>query len=73
PSQAGAASALSGFLMSALAVLIGALLGWWMRAPQWAGTIYPLTLGMGLGGFITAWIGLSLVQRDGHPATASAS
>jgi DHA1 family bicyclomycin/chloramphenicol resistance-like MFS transporter len=71
PQQAGAASALSGFIMSGLAVGIGALLGLWMKAPGWIGTIHPLTLGMGLGGFITAWVGLGLVQRDGHPAVAT--
>lgn len=67
PQQAGAASALSGFIMSLLAFAVGALLSAWMAAPGLAGTVLPLTMGMGLGGAITAWVALNFVQRDGHP------
>lgn len=65
--QAGAASALSGFIMSALAFGVGGLLSTWMTAPGLSGTVLPLTMGVGLGGAVTAWVALSMVQRDGHP------
>jgi DHA1 family bicyclomycin/chloramphenicol resistance-like MFS transporter len=67
PQQAGAASALSGFIMSVLAFGISGLLSAWMKMPEWAGTIHPLTLGAGTGALVTAWVGLGRVQRDGHP------
>jgi DHA1 family bicyclomycin/chloramphenicol resistance-like MFS transporter len=71
PRQAGAASALSGFVLSTVAFVVGALLSWWTSVPGWAGTIHPMTLGMGMGGAMTAWIALRRVQRDGlvgvHP------
>jgi DHA1 family bicyclomycin/chloramphenicol resistance-like MFS transporter len=67
PTRAGAASALSGFLLAFVAFLIGAIVAWWSSLPTWAGTIHPMTLGMGLGGLCTAWIGLGRVQRDGAP------
>ncbi len=67
PQQAGAASALSGFIMSVLAFGIGGLLSVWMAAPGLVGTVLPLTLGLGLGGAVTAWLALGVVQRDGHP------
>lgn len=66
PTQAGAASALSGFVLSSIAFVIGAIMSWWTSLPGWAGTIHPMTLGMGLGGAITAWVALGRVQRDGH-------
>ncbi len=65
PTRAGAASALSGFLLSATAFVIGTLLSLWTALPGWADTIHPMTLSMGLGGAITAWIALGRVQRDG--------
>ena len=68
PHQAGAASALSGFIMSALAFGISAPLSAWMKHPHWIGTIHPMNLGLGLGALVTATIGLTQVQRDGHPA-----
>lgn len=71
PEQAGAASALSGFIMSVLAFGISALLSAWMKHPAWSGTIHPMTLGMGLGGLITAFVALGRVQRHGHPAVAA--
>ncbi len=69
PQQAGAASALSGFVMSALAFGIGALLSVGMALPGLRGTVLPLTLGMGLVGALTAWVALGAVQRNGHPRT----
>lgn len=66
PTQAGAASALSGFVLSVAAFVVGALLSWWSGLPGWAGTIHPMTLGIGLGGTITAWVALGRVQRDGR-------
>lgn len=67
PEQAGAASALSGFVMSVLAFGISALLSAWMKHPAWAGTIHPMTLGMGLGALATSLVALGRVQRHGHP------
>jgi DHA1 family bicyclomycin/chloramphenicol resistance-like MFS transporter len=65
PRQAGAASALAGFVLSAIAFAVGSLLSWWSGLPGWSGTIHPMTLGMGLGGALTAWVALGRVQRDG--------
>lgn len=67
PTRAGAASALSGFVLAFSAFLIGAVVAWWSSLHGWAGTIHPMTLGMGLGGICTAWLGLGRVQRDGAP------
>lgn len=67
PDQAGAASALSGFVMSVLAFGISAVLSAWMKHPAWAGTIHPMTLGLGLGALMTASVALGRVQRHGHP------
>jgi MFS transporter, DHA1 family, multidrug resistance protein len=66
PSSAGAASALAGFIMSAVAFGIGAVLSAWMSQDAWAHTLHPLTLGMGGMGFVTAWVGMRWVQRHGH-------
>ncbi len=66
PGHAGAASALSGFLLSSMAFVIGALLSWWTALPAWAHTIHPMALGVCMGGLMTAWVALSRVQRDGH-------
>lgn len=71
PTQAGAASALSGFVLSTTAFLVGALMSWWTSLPGWAGTIHPMTLGLGLGGAITAWVALGRVQRDGRVGASS--
>lgn len=65
PTRAGAASALSGFVMSAIAFVIAALLAWWTAQPGWADTIHPMTLGLCLGGIATACVGLGPVQRLG--------
>lgn len=69
PQQAGAASALSGFVLATVAFLVGAVLAWWSALPGWAGTIHPLTLGMGIGGAMTGWTALARVQRHGLPRT----
>jgi len=66
PASAGAASALAGFVMSAVAFGIGAVLSAWMGLDAWADTLHPLTLGMGAMGFVTAWVGMRWVQRHGH-------
>ena len=66
PTQAGAASALSGFILSTTAFAVGALLSWWTALPGWSGTIHPMTLGMAFCGMLTAWVALGRVQRDGH-------
>ncbi|MFY9478760.1 MAG: multidrug effflux MFS transporter [Aquabacterium sp.] len=67
PHQAGAASALSGLIMCCVAFAISAVLAVWMKTPGMAGTLHPLTLGVGLGGALTAWVALGLVQRHGRP------
>lgn len=71
PTQAGAASAFSGFVLATTAFLVGAVLSWWTSLPGWAGTLHPMALGMALGGALTAWTALRRVQRHGmapHPA-----
>ena len=65
PTQAGAASALSGFVLATTAFFVGALLSWWTSLPGWAGTLHPMTLGLALGGALTAWTALRRVQRHG--------
>ena len=71
PRQAGAASALSGFVLSSLAFVVGAVLAWWSAQPGWAGTVHPMTLGVALGGAMTAWTALRRVQRHGLPDGAA--
>ncbi|MFT3856484.1 MAG: multidrug effflux MFS transporter [Aquabacterium sp.] len=66
PRQAGAASALSGFVLAVIAFGIAAVLSWWSALPGWAGTLHPMALGVGLGGLSTAWIALGIVQRHGQ-------
>ena len=70
PRQAGAASALSGFLLAATAFAVGAVLAWWSALPGWAHTVHPMALGIGLGGAATAWTALRRVQRHGLPDNA---
>lgn len=65
PRHAGAASALSGFVLASIAFGVGALLAAAMKLPLWVGTIYPMTLGVSVGAACTAWVALHLVQRDG--------
>lgn len=73
PTQAGAASALSGFVLAAIAFLIGAFLSWWTSLPGWAQSIHPMTLGLCAGGIVTAWTALVPVQRDGHARAREAT
>ncbi|MGE5450898.1 MAG: multidrug effflux MFS transporter [Acidobacteriota bacterium] len=68
PHQAGAASALSGFVLAAAAFGVGLVLS--QISTIWPGltqSIHPLNLGMALGGAVTAWVAGHRVQRDGHP------
>lgn len=65
PRHAGAASALSGFVLASIAFGVGALLAAAMKLPLWVGTIYPMTLGVCVGAACTSWVALHLVQRDG--------
>lgn len=65
PTQAGAASALSGFVLATTAFCVGAVLSWWTALPGWAGTLHPMTLGLAAGGLLTAWTALRRVQRHG--------
>ncbi len=50
PNNAGSASALAGFIMHAVAALIG----WWI-AISFNGTVYPLTLSLALGSVLLAF------------------
>lgn len=61
--QAGTASALSGFLLAAVAFGIGRWLGWAMD-----GTARPMALGIAFWATLTALIGWTLVRRHGAPA-----
>jgi len=63
PQAAGAASALSGFMSAAAAFLIGLWLG---RSID--GTVFPLSLTLGLFSVLTAATAWTLVQRHGDPA-----
>jgi MFS transporter, DHA1 family, multidrug resistance protein len=66
PEKAGTAAALSGFLMMLTAFAVGLGLG---RSLD--GSVYPLTLGLGVLGSAVALIAWTLVQRDGEaPAPA---
>lgn len=75
PDKAGTAASLSGFAMMASAFLVGLVLGRSMN-----GTVFPLTLGMGVFGVLTALVAWTLVRAHGDrkvhaplPASASAS
>jgi len=70
--QAGAASALSGFVLSAFAVMVGALLSAWTALPAFHDAFFPMTLGMALGAWVTSRMALGRVQRDGAPPAAEA-
>jgi DHA1 family bicyclomycin/chloramphenicol resistance-like MFS transporter len=63
PHAAGAASALSGFMSAAGAFFIGLWLG---RAID--GTVFPLTLTLGVFSVLTTAVAWTLVQRHGDPA-----
>lgn len=60
PHAAGAAAALMGFLMMALATAVGAWLG-----ASYDGTVYPLTLTIAAFGCASLLIAVTLVRRDG--------
>lgn len=60
PRNAGAASALAGFILAGGAVLVGAWLGVAMD-----GTVFPLTLTVGAMSVATALVAWTLVQRHG--------
>jgi DHA1 family bicyclomycin/chloramphenicol resistance-like MFS transporter len=72
PQQAGAATALSGFVLATAAFLVGLLLSQITSMPGIAQSIHPMTLGMALGGATTAWVAHSLVKRDGLPPSIQA-
>jgi DHA1 family bicyclomycin/chloramphenicol resistance-like MFS transporter len=61
PQQAGAASALAGFILAAVAVGVGGWLGFAMD-----GTVKPLALTIGTMAAATAAIAWTLVQRHGE-------
>ena len=61
PQHAGAASALAGFILAAVAVAVGAWLGVAMND-----TVYPLVLTVGAMSVATAAVAWTLVQRHGE-------
>jgi DHA1 family bicyclomycin/chloramphenicol resistance-like MFS transporter len=61
PQHAGAASALAGFLLAAMAVAVGAWLGVAMN-----GTVYPLVTTLGAMSVATALVAWTLVQKHGE-------
>lgn len=63
--HAGAASALSGFVLATVAFGVSAVLAACMKLPLWANTIHPMSLAMAVGAACTAWVALNLVQRNG--------
>lgn len=73
PAQAGAASALSGFIMCLIAFGISALLALLMKLPGMAGSIHPMTLGIILGAAAAGHVALGRVQRDGRLPSLSMS
>ena len=64
PDKAGTAASLSGFLMMAVAFGVGLLLGRGLN-----GTVFPLTLGLGLFGIGVATVAWTQVRRHGEPAS----
>ena len=68
PEKAGTAAALSGFLMMATAFAIGLWLGGHLN-----GTVYPLTLGLGVFSVGVATVAWTLVQRHGEAKVAPAA
>ena len=67
PEKAGTAAALSGFLMMATAFAIGVWLGGHLD-----GTVYPLTLGLGVFSIGVATVAWTLVQRHGEAPPVAA-
>ncbi|WP_119154694.1 multidrug effflux MFS transporter [Caldimonas tepidiphila] len=68
PGNAGAASALSGFLLAVGAFAVGGWLGVAMN-----GTVYPMVLTLGFWAAVTALVAWTLVQRHGDPSVARAA
>ena len=68
PEKAGTAAALSGFTMMVTAFCVGLWLGRSLN-----GTVYPLTLGMGVAGTAVALTAWTLVQRHGESRPAAAA
>lgn len=62
PERAGTAASLSGSYMMAVAFAVGLVLGGTMN-----GTVYPMTLGVGVFSVLLAWTAWTLVQRHGDP------
>jgi MFS transporter, DHA1 family, multidrug resistance protein len=62
PEKAGTAASLSGFYMMLVAFCVGLFLGKAMN-----GTVYPMTLGIGLFSALLAATAWTLVQRHGDP------
>lgn len=62
PEKAGTAASLSGFGMSVSAFLVS----WWLGR-HLDGTVYPLTLGVGVFSVGVALVAWTLVQRHGDP------
>lgn len=67
PDKAGTAASLSGFLMMVVAFAVGLAVG---HLP--ATTVFPMSLGVGVGGLAVAAIGWTLVQRHGEPSRVRA-
>jgi DHA1 family bicyclomycin/chloramphenicol resistance-like MFS transporter len=61
PQHAGAASALAGFILAAMAVAVGAWLGVAMN-----GTVYPLVATVAAMAMATALVAWTLVQKHGE-------
>jgi DHA1 family bicyclomycin/chloramphenicol resistance-like MFS transporter len=61
PQHAGAASALAGFILAAMAVAVGAWLGVAMN-----GTVYPLVATVAAMAMATALVAWTLVQKHGQ-------
>ncbi len=71
PQQAGAASALSGFVLASAAFAVGLVLSQLTSLPPLAHSIHPMNLGMTLGGMSTAWVAFTLVRKHGLPPQAA--
>lgn len=71
PQQAGAASALSGFVLASVAFLVGLVLSLLTGLPALTHSIHPMNLGMTLGGMSTAWVAFTLVRQHGLPPSAA--
>ena len=70
PKSAGAASALSGFMMMVAAFVMGGWLGKSLADEATAGSVLPLTQGVWFWSVLIAGIAWTLVQRHGEPRPA---